>query len=51
MALDILFSLFIVVTLLFDAKVVTIFRIPKLFSEKLDVFYNIKEGVPIWRTL
>jgi hypothetical protein len=47
MALDILFPLFIVVTLLFDAKVVTIFRIPKLFSEKLDVFYNIKEGVPI----
>lgn len=51
MALDILFSLFIVVTLLFDAKVVTIFKKAKLFSEKLDVFYNIKEGVPIWRTL
>ena len=51
MALDILFSLFIVVTLLFDAKVVTIFKKAKLFPEKLDVFNNIKEGVPIWRTL
>jgi len=42
MASDTLFVLFIFVVLLFAAKVVTIFRIPKLFPEKLS--YQIKRG-------